>query len=636
MKNILFLISFLPSAWSAQWISPVTSSGTTVSTGNTVSAGNTADSEPQSCDDFCSQFKKVDGKAQSITSSSVWNSEDDALCSSLNVATSSTQPGLPSNSDYTSMNCDVPLNDKMVSAIHATPSSDPTSTCSAARKVRDLCKYHNSIVENHCWAYLASSINQSIAYSVNAGLLALDYGVAATCGVACYTLNPVASGACGAGDILAGGAEIAATIAMSQSPINSYIEKGSMNLTDYMSAAGGGAGTLLGAGKVTTSVLSYQAQQSGSETATKTANLDQMKSLETKTQSLVDERATLEAKRVRSQGTYGDKSLSKLELEQMDNRINDLTQDIDNNRAELSKLKSQAKNVDEAEELKNAKNLEDTKTADRVMACASAFLYTVLGSVRAADLILIKKTADNECQSVQKYRSQASSVSSSGTYENGSGTSATAIGSGTSTNQENNSANSTGEGSGISNHQPGQVQEAPPGFIACFNQNTPQSCASSYGVQAFATDAGLLLRSPTAGGLLKNVDAFALSKKVHEGGAAAALASILPNGGAGEFASLVGMAKMAQDQADQLRFSRTGGFSDSSYSSSPSTTTSLTQNRLGSFLTNKFNDLTSGFGGRSPSSAGIVLGADIWHAGSQSSIFEIVSDRITQVSPRLK
>lgn len=219
------------------------------------------------CDDFCEQFvvdKNADNPkhlAAGLQSSSPWSNVDDALCSELSPTTTSYNASPTPSADAASC-VNVQVSDKIYENLksrYGTKSSNNSSVsskdkgleriCEEAGKLKDHCIYHNTQVETQCMAYKALTSHTGGGITQDGILLGMDFGVAATCGIACATENPVAIGLCAASATAEGIAEMASTISLMKSPtgqaLNTFIKASEgMNIGTTLGGIAGAAGGL--------------------------------------------------------------------------------------------------------------------------------------------------------------------------------------------------------------------------------------------------------------------------------------------------------------------------------------------------------------------------------------------------------
>ncbi len=289
---------------------------------------------------------------------------------------------------------------------------------------------------------------------------------------------------------------------------------------------------------------------------------------------------------------------------------------------EAEKVAQQA--VDDINE--GAQKAEDKlKKGEKAAVCATAALFAVMTGVRAGNLAAMEAAQRDACQKVEDLMSAAIAAGTSSAATNPM------------------AAILKGDGGGALSTQIAGMSPAQKGaYATCIREfaNAPTCITQTLGTGTTATDSGLLSRvPPNALPEMPSLDGMsALARQVAQEGVGATMGSMMGNNASGA-ADLIGLAQSAAESGGALR----------SIMGMESSTQSTYQgggggSGGGSSKNSDFNKLIGlnhlgGLGDKpAGGSKGIELSfrdlknIDIWHTHTSLSLFEIVSQKIGQVS----
>lgn len=580
------------------------------------------------CDDFCKQFGPApnwdtsQGQPQAIgirSSSNTWSTQDDVLCCQLSGGNSSYQTSsscpsfspdpTPSFTGTCANNITIPnsLYSIITNAPAPNPNSDtgssglasttdPSQMCIQAGNILNRCQYHNSQVENYCLAYNIltghhSKSNLKTGLDADITLAAIDFSVAASCAVGCFSMNPLlAIGACGVGAMIEGAYELTVTMAQQEemAPV----------LDQYKGMGGADPGGLAVTGQAGTKAGNIMSDVGlGIGAGLTAANL----------------------MKVRQYGKEG---------------------------AEVEKEVEKEGAKDGTDAGKESKTLENSR---RAMACSAMVLYAGLGGIRTAAAIGMNGAKAKACQAVNASFSNSNGAAPppSGNNSNASGNGSSTGGGSTSVGNGGSAGSSVSGGGSAGNTSASSDASMSAAIDSCRgNPSLPMpQCLAGQGITlppptaSQATDANLL-NNPNLGQALQNAPSIHdLANKALKEGAGAALAAALPPqlGAAG--AGLAEVARVAQDNASKLANAMgletaavfSGGGSGGAHKEGASGL------GTGPFFGAGFGG-TFGAKGSDRSVANFDAKFqlnDIWHSNSHLTLFEIISDKLGRVSSRV-
>lgn len=554
------------------------------------------------CDDFCSQFVSSAGAktAAGLLSSSPWSISDDTLCAELGQPTSNAYNANPAPAASRGVTCTgVNITQNVANAIAAGGSGgsgiqatqDPSQSCVEAGKLRDHCLYHNSQVESHCMTYKLITSGAGGGIQLDGILLGVDFGVAATCGIACATENPVAIGLCSVAATAEGIAELSVTLTQMQSPLAQAVNnfQQASQAMSIGSAAGGGLGAMGGIAVGANGIINA--------TSEKTAQ------------------TTTQASRQGSQTTAR------------------------TSRTGRTAAKDAAKDAAQDE----SKKAQDKISKEKVLACGTAAIFAALGGIRTAALVIMSNSAGDACNSVNQLFSNNTGPSGSGTGGSGSGQYGNSAASAGGIGGGEGARGTGGNLAGLSTDQLNKVSD-------CLRTNpaaTNQQCANQAGIgqsqTTASTDGNLFAPNGNAGSLLSPIPNLGdFVKKATTEGAGSALGSILPSSISADMGSaLATVANTGQNEAPSFASAL---HLESAYASGGGGGAGA--GKTGGSADNSFASLfgnSAGGGGAITGSNGSLMTygdgprvEDIWHTGTKMTIFQIISSRTWRVSNRLE
>ena len=475
------------------------------------------------------------------------------------------------------------------------------ASCDIANKMAKGCKFYSSTLLGQCEvAYRATASNghQEI-------LLTLDAVAAGSCATACFSkaVGPTFVPVCKGAALLASTAEIIGAIAVGVSGGRSSGQEGRGAGFDWASGLGalGAAGGVVGMTAV--SGPAVVGAQQGVDSAV-------------------------------GQWKWGDKAGYKMEngvwKDAGGNALPEDQQKLFNNTLDQQ---GDAGNFKEADYNKADQKLDEAKEDEgKDESCISMAMYLALGGIRLWSMMDAKSTRKDACEQAESLYSQALAA-------------ATAAGGDVVINPNNSVVVNSSDGSLTGTTASGAAMTVTEGVGG--DKSTP-SVSDVMSGEGFAATAEGQTLGPSGLGqaiapLASQMDKNAFRKAISGGPAGFTQAAL---GGVGinaeQAAAANAIVKNAYDNAPKLAsriggslYASGGGGGRSGGGSSSSSGGNPFASLMGGKSAGPGTDAMS-FGAVQRDPAGKIISSDIWHTGTDKSLFQIVSERVRTVEPRLK